>query len=923
MVVPLIAVVALLHAAPPALKVADGFTVSEFAGSALADDIYCMTIDPRGRIVVAGRGYIRILADDDADGRADRAIPFADEPADGAMGLLWEGDTLFFTGAGGVRRLRDAAGDDQADGPSELLVRIKTGGEHDAHALQRGPGGWLYVICGNSTGISRAFATSRQSPIIDPVAGCIVRFSPDFTQSEIVADGFRNPYDFDFDPEGELFAYDSDNERCVSLPWYEPTRFYHVRPGAHHGWLNPQFGEWWRLPPYLFDGAAPVCTLGRGSPTGVACYRHVAFPEEYRGGFFLADWTFGRVHFVRLEREGGSYRGQPRVFLEATGSEGFAPTDLCVHPRTGDLYVSIGGRGTRGAVFRVRPEVGGRPIDASAIARWQPGPREAPDRTPHPSLLRLLGEAPGGRPRELLEAALRHLSDGPAEASDRLVGIRLAQIALGDIGSPRHRGNVWEGYSPRVDPPTIPPRERARLIERLRPALASEDGPSRREAARTLAMIEDETPATLSAIVSGLTEESDPLDDIHALIVASRLKAPRTPAMTARIASGLLALDRKLDARGAQRDRHWPLRITELHVHLTRKDRALNAALLADASFGRPAHAVFTRAPGLDRRRAAEIILDRAAADPDYAWSAELVELIDELPAERSRPVLHSLWGRAGLDEAILPILARDPRPEDRPKFVAGLRATQPDVIAASLDALAQLPRGGGDPAEETIALIRALGRMAGTGREETALRERIVGALRSGTGQPTLGGDPRAWSLWLERTHPDWAAKLGGGADAAAWKRRLAAIDWSAGDIGRGRGVFVRTGCANCHSGTQAVGPDLAGVAGRFSREDLFTAIVDPSRDVPARYAATALATRDGHVYQGVVIYEAVDGVILQTGAATTVRVAGRDIEQRRTTDLSPMPAGLLDDLAAGEIADLDAYLRSLVPVAARGEGR
>jgi hypothetical protein len=29
----------------------------------------------------------------------------------------------------------------------------KTGGEHSAHAIRRGPDGWLYVLCGNNTGI--------------------------------------------------------------------------------------------------------------------------------------------------------------------------------------------------------------------------------------------------------------------------------------------------------------------------------------------------------------------------------------------------------------------------------------------------------------------------------------------------------------------------------------------------------------------------------------------------------------------------------------------------------------------------------------------------------------------------------------------------------------------------------------------------
>ncbi len=139
------------------LKVPPGFEIVEFADSKLANDIHVMTVDPRGRVVVAGRGYIRILVDDDGDGKADRALDFADLPKDGAMGLWWEGDTLYVTGDGGLRRFTSKNGD-KADGPSELIRKMKTGGEHCAHAIQRGPDGWLYVLCGNTAGIDKSYA---------------------------------------------------------------------------------------------------------------------------------------------------------------------------------------------------------------------------------------------------------------------------------------------------------------------------------------------------------------------------------------------------------------------------------------------------------------------------------------------------------------------------------------------------------------------------------------------------------------------------------------------------------------------------------------------------------------------------------------------------------------------------------------------
>src|SRR3954453_11760347 len=125
------------------LRLPAGFSVTEFAGDDLAHDCYTLTINPKGQGVLAGRGYIRLLLDDNGDGKADRAVEVADNPKDGAMGLLWEGDTLWAVGGGGLRKYKSGPVG-KAVGPSEVVRPLKTGGEHDAHALRRGPDGWLY-----------------------------------------------------------------------------------------------------------------------------------------------------------------------------------------------------------------------------------------------------------------------------------------------------------------------------------------------------------------------------------------------------------------------------------------------------------------------------------------------------------------------------------------------------------------------------------------------------------------------------------------------------------------------------------------------------------------------------------------------------------------------------------------------------------
>jgi putative heme-binding domain-containing protein len=239
-----------------------------------------------------------------------------------------------------------------------------------------------------------------------------------------------------------------------------------------------------------------------------------------------------------------------------------------------------------------------------------------------------------------------------------------------------------------------------------------------------------------------------------------------------------------------------------------------------------------------------------------------------------------------------------------------GLGYPQPATVRLSLAALEKLPVLDDGPS--VLALVQALRRLP---EDAKPLRERLGKYLERATRHSGPGGDGKAWAEWFTRKYPELAVRLGGpdGVDVQGWVRRLGQLDWSQGDTERGRGVFVKASCAACHSGTQAMGPDLRGVTGRFSRDDLMTAIVQPSRDISARYRTVQVETADGKLYQGLVVYEAVDSLILQTGPAVTVRLANPQIVGRRVTDLSLMPASLLDKLSDRDIADLYSYLKDL----------
>ena len=143
--------------------------------------------------------------------------------------------------------------------------------------------------------------------------------------------------------------------------------------------------------------------------------------------------------------------------------------------------------------------------------------------------------------------------------------------------------------------------------------------------------------------------------------------------------------------------------------------------------------------------------------------------------------------------------------------------------------------------------------------------------------------------------------------------------MDWGRGDAGAAQVTVPGTRLPDLPRRPGALGPDLGGVTSRFAHDDLFTAILAPSLDVSPLYQTTLIATHSGQVYAGMIAFESADGLIVQTGATTTVRIADADVADRQPSHRSLMPAGLLDGLKDDDLADLAAYLQTLNP---RGAG-
>jgi putative heme-binding domain-containing protein len=341
----LVAVPGLGVSAPP------GFEVSLLASGPLAHDIRAMTINRRGELVVGGPGFIKVLHPPATNGPATGATLFA-APEGTVTDLCFDGTGLFTVMDGSVYLYRDNDSDGQADDLPTKMFETQPA-KAGLRTVRQGPDGRWYLLAGWEADISRGHATSDTSPIRLPEGGVLLRASPDWQNTEILAHGFRQPAGLAFDWRGGIFTFDDEGAAERQLPGYQPARFFQVGYGLHHGWRPSEPDHLRAWPDYYADLAPDLYAFGPAKPSGVECYQHWQFPLRYHEGLFALDWAYGRVIHVPLTPVGSTYAGAAEPFLEPTGRFGFAPTALCVAP-DGALLVAAGGRGLGGAIYRVQ-----------------------------------------------------------------------------------------------------------------------------------------------------------------------------------------------------------------------------------------------------------------------------------------------------------------------------------------------------------------------------------------------------------------------------------------------------------------------------------------------------------------------------------------------------------------------------------------
>jgi putative heme-binding domain-containing protein len=217
-------------------------------------------------------------------------------------------------------------------------------------------------------------------------------------------------------------------------------------------------------------------------------------------------------------------------------------------------------------------------------------------------------------------------------------------------------------------------------------------------------------------------------------------------------------------------------------------------------------------------------------------------------------------------------------RGPERPQVIAIL-VSRPSFAAALLDAIAAGKIPAGDLTAFDVRQIRSL--------DDDRLTDRVT-------------------ELWGEvrDTPAERQAKI------AELKETLDADTLLAADPGAGRLLFNQS-CAKCHrlfGDGENIGPDLTG-ANRTNLDYLLENILDPSAVVNKDFRMTVVQLDDGRVLNGLVVSKNDKTLTLQTQTdRQTVELDA--VEAWKTTNQSPMPDGLLDNLSPDQIRDFLFYL-------------
>ncbi|MCA9173795.1 MAG: PmoA family protein [Planctomycetales bacterium] len=985
-------------------QVPEGFRVTLFASEPLVRQPCSMAFDARGRLFVGmGPQYrnprpetpgdrVVIVLDSDGDGRADRTHDFA-SGLNAIQGLAWHGRDLWIANAPDLTIARDLDGDDVAD--EYVKVYTDLGNlEHGLHGLNWAPDGKLYMSKGNSKGLTepgrvapRPFrelwgvvappGTPDMPPPVtydkasyrrayhDPaddwgLGGGILRCEDGGANLEIIARGFRNPWDITLDSGFNWLGTDNDQTEGdrVFMPFF----------GAHFGWNHPWSAQWADAPS---GPAAPVSgPLFEGSGTGLIYHDFPAFPESHRGVFFVNDWLSKTTYLWRPRWDGALMRPagpaeSPWTPFVVGGRALYRPTDIEVGP-DGALWV-LGWSSGYGAEWNDAGELTneGRVYRIARVQElnvdWR-GHTAPPREQSVAQLVAALGSPlpvwridaqdelarRGDEVRDLLwERLVSQGESTRSQLNETWLAWTLGRMAPEDQELTSRFVSLAEGQLPKVSPDQ--PRsskdrpislnlrlQALRVVAQRCLASASSRPLFRETVARALS---DPAPRLRLAAVEAIGQAADD-GCVPMLLQRAAVESDRTVFYAAwRTLAGLAspaALQERLSDANANVRRAALLALLEhgrLAVEEVRQVEQNSTAAKM------PSVALVARqwlekaALGGEPR----IVKGPSLLRPDSALDDTDMSSVSVVASLRTRSRHRYQVAPAGLRVGALPYTDRTYRVTKAPPELAGADLIQTANADDGSSGEAWLSLQLRLPARVYVGVdtrmpasprwVRQRFRESGLAIETSdctlALHQADVAEGLLELGGNTDDGEAGGKSNYVVIVELAPLSEQQAPPSIAAAQAAL-----NTADVARGELLFRRragAGCQRCHrldagSRSASFGPSLADIGRRSNAKHILQSILEPSAVITEGFNRQVVATDDGTVFAGVLLEES--GLALTLGLATGDRVTldKSTIARRRSDRVSAMPE-VAQWLTAQHAADLTAFLlqqQAVLPPAA-----
>ena len=908
---------------------------------------------------------VLIFEDTDNDGQFDVRKVFWDQ-SKLVTGIEIGVGGVWLTAAPEMIFIPDHDRDDVADGPPQtILVGFddEAVGHNIVNGLRWGPDGWLYgrhgIMATSAVGLAGSNAGERQK------INCgIWRYHPIHKKFEIVAQGSTNPWGWDYDQHGEMFMINTVIGHLFHVvPGARFSRMYgtHENPftyqvikqtADHVHWAE---GEHWATAKKGALSSGTDAAGGGHAHSGLMIYQGGAWPESYNQTLMTLNFHGRRINQDHIERAGNSYiatHGKDDFF---TSDPWFRGVELRYGPDgnvfvldwsdIGECHENDGVHRSSGRIFKLSYTDKSEPTeDQSALSfdlskfseedllkkfsssnQWwvRSARRELVNRHLNSPLKdATLLAAKKTWENEALSVPVRLAavwflySVNKMEAADlvrlsheddphlrswavRLLGDGLLELnpasiqRLKDMAANDPSGLVRMYIASGLD--RLKPKDALAVASHL--VMHEQDADDRVQPHLVWFRIEPLLMSNLDAAVSLARSSQIPLvrKNITRRLAAELENQPAAIEKLLRLAaSDSLPVRRdiieglSLGLEGwsrAKQPSSWPVFVAtfEEHSKLSEADRLADAGRIEELSRvfgeGRTTDSLLKialdRSVSVSARKLAIGSLGKSAVTED--------QLISLKPLLTDRDVaVDLLKSMTRLDSQKVPEMIFS----SFDRFRADAKSAAIDTLAARPEWAKQLLETYDDGMMERSHFTAWHARQVTSfeKQELTALLAKVWGAVR--------------------QTSKERKAEI------AAMSKAMTEERLARADLENGQQVFEQV-CGSCHrmfAKGGRIGPELTG-ANRSNLNYLLENILDPSASLATSFRSSLILLDDGRLVTGVVIEET-DRIIGVQTKDEIVKIDKTTIEERRLSDQSLMPDGLLTPLTEQQRVDLISWL-------------